>query len=259
MTKHAESKKEWEVINEKIDFMNVDSLTKHKIKQEILKREAEVIRLKRQKMSVYDYKPLDIIGKGAFGEVRVCQNSKTNEIVAIKKLKKEEMHRKNQIIHVRTEKEILTRANEEWIVGLKCSFQDENFLYLVMDYMPGGDLMSQLIKKDIFKEEEGKFYVAELIAAVESIHKLNCIHRDLKPDNILLDSRGHIKLSDFGLCKVMDSDIYCKELMSSTNYNIGEGKPDNTSRTNNQEFLRPRKIRRAVRKFLLFFSSLILL
>lgn len=70
-----------------------------------------------------------------------------------------------------------------------------------MDYIGRGDLMTQLIARNIFSEEETRFYIAELILALEAIHKMNCIHRDIKPDNILIDKNGHIKLSDFGLCK----------------------------------------------------------
>lgn len=70
-----------------------------------------------------------------------------------------------------------------------------------MEYMAGGDLMTLLMKKDILTEDEAKFYIAELVLAVDSIHKMNYIHRDLKPDNILIDRKGHLKLSDFGLCK----------------------------------------------------------
>lgn len=85
-------------------------------------------------------------------------------------------------------------------MGLKASFKDENYLYLVMEYLPGGDFMTLLMKKDILSEKEAKFYMAEMVLAVESVHKMNYIHRDLKPDNILIDQNGHIKLSDFGLC-----------------------------------------------------------
>jgi serine/threonine protein kinase len=77
-----------------------------------------------------------------------------------------------------------------------------------MDFVPGGDLMSLLIKKDILSEEESRFYIAELVLAIEAIHKLNCIHRDLKPDNILIDREGHIKLSDFGLSKLSDQAFF---------------------------------------------------
>jgi serine/threonine kinase 38 len=145
---------------------------------------------------------LAIIGRGAFGEVRVCKHIESSDIVAIKKMRKEDMLSKNQIMHVRTEREILTSAKIPWIVNLKYSFQDENYLYLVMDYLPGGDLMSLLMNKNILSENESKFYIAELILAVESVHKLNCIHRDLKPDNILINKEGHIQLSDFGLSKI---------------------------------------------------------
>lgn len=117
-------------------------------------------------------------------------------------MRKEDMASKNQNTHVRTEREILTTAKIPWIVNLKYSFQDENYLYLVMDYLPGGDLMSLLMNKNILSENESKFYIAELILAVESVHKLNCIHRDLKPDNILINKEGHIQLSDFGLSKI---------------------------------------------------------
>lgn len=103
-----------------------------------------------------------------------------------------------------------------WVVELKFSFQDDKYLYLVMEYLAGGDLMTLLMKKDILSEDEAKFYIAELILAVDSIHKMNYIHRDLKPDNVLIDNRGHIKLSDFGLCKhtvkIVNNKIFLKEI-----------------------------------------------
>ena len=165
------------------------------------------MRKTRKKMNIREFQPLSIVGRGAFGEVRICRQKSNGAIVAIKKMRKEEMLKKNQLMHVRTEKEIMT-ADNPWIVNLKYSFQDDFFLYLVMDYLPGGDLMNLLMKKDILSEDEARFYTAEMILAVDSVHKLNCIHRDLKPDNILIGKDGHIQLSDFGLAKIADKNFY---------------------------------------------------
>jgi len=102
---------------------------------------------------------------------------------------------------VRAERDILAHADNPWIVELKCSFQDEKYLYLVMEFLQGGDLMTLLMEKDILSEEMSRFYIAETVLAVESVHSYNYIHRDLKPDNLLIGRTGHTKLSDFGLCK----------------------------------------------------------
>ena len=133
----------------------------------------------------------------------------------MKKMKKNEMIQKHQINHVKAERDVMSKAHNHWIVELKYSFQvnfkllqDEHYLYLAMQYLPGGDLMSLLIKREILTEEESRFYIAEIvikcdqqISSIEAVHEMNYIHRDLKPDNVLIDKRGHIKLSDFGLCK----------------------------------------------------------
>jgi serine/threonine kinase 38 len=151
-------------------------------------------------VTIRDFEPLKIIGRGAYGEVRLCKWTATGELVAIKKMKKKDMIKKNEIEHIRAERAVLSKSSNKWIIDLKCSFHDEDFLYLVMEYLPGGDLMNMLIKKDIFSIEEARFYIAETILAVEYVHSLCYVHRDIKPDNILLDKDGHIKLTDFGLC-----------------------------------------------------------
>lgn len=97
--------------------------------------------------------------------------------------------------------------DHRWIVQLQYSFQDDEYLYLVMEYLPGGDMMTWLINKEVFTEEEARFYIAQLVLAVDSIHRIEFVHRDLKPDNILLDRHGHIKLSDFGLSKPFSGQI----------------------------------------------------
>jgi serine/threonine kinase 38 len=185
--------------------LNIPEDQASKIKEEILHKEGENLRKKRQKISIFDFVPIKIIGKGAFGEVRLCKYIPTNDIVAIKKMKKEEMHKKNQVLHVRAERDVLSEAKNQWIVELKFSFQDQNYLYLGMEYLPGGDLMTLLMARDILPEEDAKFYAAEMVLAIESVHDMGCIHRDLKPDNVLIGKDGHIKLSDFGLSKKLDA------------------------------------------------------
>ena len=199
------------------------------------------MRQARKKMSITEFEPLTIIGRGAFGEVRVCRQISTGDIVAVKKMRKEDMLNKNQLMHVRTEKEIMTASNP-WIVKLKYSFQDEFFLYLVMEFLPGGDLMNLLMKKEILTEDEARFYTAEMILAVDSVHKLNCIHRDLKPDNILIDKNGHIQLSDFGLAKIADKTFFPltvkdsplpKKIINTPSDSITTANTNNTNINNN--------------------------
>ena len=209
-----EKKKDWEEIMSRMTQLNLAEDEAAKIKEEILHKEGENLRKKRKKISIFDFEPLKIIGKGAFGEVRVCRYIPNNTIVAIKKMKKEEMHKKNQVLHVRAERDVLSEAKNEWIVDLKFSFQDQNYLYLGMEFLPGGDLMSLLMARDILPEQEAKFYAAEIVMAIESVHKLDCIHRDLKPDNVLIDADGHIKLSDFGLTKKLDIKLIDNNLQN---------------------------------------------
>lgn len=125
----------WDKLLKQMDKMNLTAEEKELIKQEIQHKEAELFRLSRAKITVRDFEPLKIIGRGAFGEVRVCRNKKTAEVVAIKKMKKTEMIYKNQVAHVRAERDILALAKNDWIVELKCSFQDDKYLYLVMEFL----------------------------------------------------------------------------------------------------------------------------
>ena len=202
--------------------LNIPEDQASKIKEEILHKEGENLRKKRQKISIFDFVPIKIIGKGAFGEVRLCKYIPTDDIVAIKKMKKEEMHKKNQVLHVRAERDVLSEAKNQWIVELKFSFQDQNYLYLGMEYLPGGDLMTLLMARDILPEEDAKFYAAEMVMAIESVHDMGCIHRDLKPDNVLIGKDGHIKLSDFGLSKKLDAflDKNNKLIFNEDNKNL---------------------------------------
>lgn len=163
-------------------------------------KESNYIRLKRAKMDKSMFTKIKPIGVGAFGEVTLVRKIDTSHLYAMKTLRKADVLKRNQVAHVKAERDILAEADNEWVVKLYYSFQDKDNLYFVMDYIPGGDLMSLLIKMGIFEENLARFYIAELTCAVESVHKMGFIHRDIKPDNILIDRDGHIKLTDFGLC-----------------------------------------------------------
>lgn len=153
-----------------------------------------------------DFDVIKCIGRGAFGEVFIC--SKKDEkpsgaIYAMKRMRKADMMKKKQVFHVRSERDVMAEAaaKNPWVVQLMYGFQDDVYLYMVMEYMQGGDLISWLVEKETFHIDATRFYIAELCAAVASVHTMNFVHRDIKPDNILLDANGHVKLSDFGLCK----------------------------------------------------------
>ncbi|XP_078176471.1 uncharacterized protein LOC144569869 isoform X2 [Carex rostrata] len=196
------------VLERKLADAEVSKEEKNDILKNLEKKETEYMRLQRHKMGVDDFDLLTIIGRGAFGEVRICKEKTSGNVYAMKKLKKSEMLRRGQVEHVKAERNLLAEVDSAYIVKLCYSFQDEEFLYLIMEYLPGGDMMTLLMRKDTLTEEEARFYVAETVLAIESIHKHNYIHRDIKPDNLLLDKQGHLKLSDFGLCKPLDSNNF---------------------------------------------------
>lgn len=193
------------IINQKIQNSNLSTPQKEEIKNALVEKETLRLRKLREKYTIYDYEHISIIGKGAFGEVHLCKDKRTNQVVAIKKMKKELLLKKYQLNHIKDEQYFLSRISSPWIVNLNSSFQEGDFLYLVMEYLPGGDLMNLLMKKETLPEEQAKFYLCELILAIETVHQKNCIHRDVKPDNILIDKDGHIKISDFGLAKIPDN------------------------------------------------------
>ena len=127
------------------------------------------------------------------------QKIDNGKIYAMKTMRKSEMLKNDQLAHIKAERDLLVESQSHWVVELYYSFQDAKYLYLIMEFLAGGDMMTLLIKLDIFPEYMAKFYTAECILAIESIHALGFIHRDIKPDNILIDSKGHLKLTDFGL------------------------------------------------------------
>uniref|UniRef100_A0A0K0D1J6 non-specific serine/threonine protein kinase n=1 Tax=Angiostrongylus cantonensis TaxID=6313 RepID=A0A0K0D1J6_ANGCA len=174
-----------------IDFFGINEDEKEKRRKIQYAKETDFLRLKRTRLEVTDFESL---------KVRLVQKIDSGHIYAMKILRKSEMLEKEQTAHVRAERDILSEADCEWVVKMYYSFQDFANLYLVMEFLPGGDMMTLLIKKDTLSEEAAQFYIAEAALAIQFIHNLDFIHRDIKPDNLLLDARGHVKLSDFGLC-----------------------------------------------------------
>ncbi|KAK9931155.1 hypothetical protein M0R45_018448 [Rubus argutus] len=194
-----ERKERRDILEKKLADAEVSEEEQNNLLKYLEKKETEYMRIQRHKMGADDFEPLTMIGKGAFGEVRICKEKATGHVYAMKKLKKSEMLRRGQVEHVKAERNLLAEVDSNCIVKLYCSFQDDEYLYLIMEYLPGGDMMTLLMRKDTLTEDEARFYVGETVLAIESIHKHNYIHRDIKPDNLLLDRNGHMKLSDFGL------------------------------------------------------------
>ncbi|KAK1284203.1 Serine/threonine-protein kinase AtPK1/AtPK6 [Acorus calamus] len=238
-------------LERKLADADVSKEEQNNLLKHLERKETEYMRLQRYKMGVEDFDLLTMIGKGAFGEVRVCREKTTGHVYAMKKLKKSEMLRRGQVEHVKAERNLLAEVDSNCIVKLYCSFQDEEFLYLIMEYLPGGDMMTLLMRKDTLTEDEARFYVAETVLAIASIHKHNYIHRDIKPDNLLLDRNGHMKLSDFGLCKPLDCSNFPN--LQEKDYALGknhsgalqnDGRPSAPKRTQQEQLLHWQKNRR---------------
>ncbi|GBG25868.1 Protein kinase, putative [Hondaea fermentalgiana] len=152
-----------------------------------------------RKVSPQDFKLLKVIGQGAYGRVFQVRHNKTDDIFAMKVLAKGQVLEKNNMSYVREERNILSKTNHPFVVQLMCAFQTPSKLYLVMEYVSGGELFSHLREEGLFEEHQARFYAAEIILAIEYMHQNGIIHRDLKPENVLLDSEGHIRITDFGL------------------------------------------------------------
>lgn len=173
-----------------------------------------VVRLVRQRDSTHDEQPTqspttsaeqfrDIL-RSTLDSQRAFQRREAKrakkEVYAMKVIRKSDMLRNSQEGHLKAERDFLVASEKSrWVVPLIASFQDNTNLYLVMEYMVGGDFLGLLFRKDVLKEKKARWYVAEMILCVEEAHRLRWIHRDVKPDNFLISASGHLKISDFGL------------------------------------------------------------
>ncbi|XP_027387679.1 serine/threonine-protein kinase MRCK gamma isoform X7 [Bos indicus x Bos taurus] len=160
-----------------------------------------VAKVKELRLQRDDFEILKVIGRGAFGEVAVVRQRDSGQIFAMKMLHKWEMLKRAETACFREERDVLVKGDSRWVTALHYAFQDEEYLYLVMDYYAGGDLLTLLSRfEDRLPPELAQFYLAEMVLAIHSLHQLGYVHRDVKPDNILLDMNGHIRLADFGSC-----------------------------------------------------------
>ncbi|KAK6317404.1 hypothetical protein J4Q44_G00128040 [Coregonus suidteri] len=169
---------------------------------EPLVRQVKKTRIKRD-----DFHILKVIGRGTFSEVAVARMRSTQQVYALKIMNKWDMLKRGETACYQEEREVLLKGDRRWITELHYAFQDDNYLYLVMDYYVGGDLLTLLSKfGDRIAEDMAQFYLAEMVMAIDSIHRMGYVHRDIKPDNIMLTAEGHVRLGDFGSCLRVQED-----------------------------------------------------
>jgi len=147
------------------------------------------------------YTPVQVLGKGSFGKVLLVRRKPEHNFYAMKVLRKSRLTQARQIERTRTERRVLAAARHPFIMQLHAAFQSTEKLFLVLDYCEGGELFFHLSRQRRFPEEATRFYASELALALEFLHSLHIVYRDLKPENVLLDAQGHVRLGDFGLAK----------------------------------------------------------
>lgn len=155
-----------------------------------------------KRVDLSSFLTLSVIGKGSYAEVLLVRNKKDNKLYAMKCIKKKTIALEKQETHIMTERNVLiAMKGQPFFVKVHATFQTEKCLYFVLDYCPGGELYRILRRYRHFSERETQFYAAQLVLAIEMMHNKNILYRDLKPENVLIDSDGYIKITDFGLSK----------------------------------------------------------
>lgn len=174
---------------------------KEAYRQQHFEKESQYLRLRRVRTTLKEFTILARLGKGGYGDVYLCRKIDTGEILALKRMKKSLFIDRNEVHRVKQEREVMAKSNSQWLAKLKYCFQSNDYLFMAMEYIPGGDIKSLLDHMECLPEESAKFFFAEMLLAVDALHQLGYIHRDLKPDNFMIDKSGHLKLIDFGLSK----------------------------------------------------------
>ena len=158
------------------------------------------------KLKTEDFQKYKLIGKGSFGDVFLVKFKSNNQFYAMKILDKKTVVSYNQEEHTKSERDLMVKVDCPFIIDIKFAFQDKQNLYLLTEFMPGGELFFHLYREKRFNNDKTKFYAVEIILAIEFLHKKNMMYRDLKPENVLIDKTGHIKLTDFGLSKILSKE-----------------------------------------------------
>ena len=168
------------------------------------------------KVSLEDFDLLKVLGKGGFGKVMLVRKKGGDDIYAMKVLKKEAVIRRNQVAHTKTETQILKQIRHPFLTRMHYAFQSEGKLYMVLNYLPGGELFYRLKREGRFSIERVRLYSAEIALGLGHLHSLDMIYRDLKPENLLLDEDGHVCLTDFGLSKEMVTSAHAAKTFCGT-------------------------------------------
>ncbi|XP_069314455.1 myotonin-protein kinase isoform X5 [Eulemur rufifrons] len=196
--------------------LGASDLTQDKYVADFLQWAEPIVgKLKEVRLQRDDFEILKVIGRGAFSEVAVVKMKQTGQVYAMKIMNKWDMLKRGEVSCFREERDVLVNGDRRWITQLHFAFQDENYLYLIMEYYVGGDLLTLLSKfGERIPAEMARFYLAEIVMAIDSVHRLGYVHRDIKPDNILLDRCGHIRLADFGSCLKLRADGTVRSLVA---------------------------------------------
>uniref|UniRef100_A0A7M4FB34 non-specific serine/threonine protein kinase n=1 Tax=Crocodylus porosus TaxID=8502 RepID=A0A7M4FB34_CROPO len=200
--------------------LDFPALRKNKNIDNFLNRYKDTVNKMRDlRMKAEDYEVVKVIGRGAFGEVQLVRHKSSRKVYAMKLLSKFEMIKRSDSAFFWEERDIMAFTNSPWVVQLFYAFQDDHYLYMVMEYMPGGDLVNLMSNYDV-PEKWARFYTAEVVLALDAIHSMGFIHRDVKPDNMLLDKAGHLKLADFGTCMKMNKEgmVRCDTAVGTPDY-----------------------------------------
>ncbi|KAK1901381.1 Citron Rho-interacting kinase [Dissostichus eleginoides] len=207
------------------ECMSPELMKIHHVANFVKKFSEVVSELRDMQPGPADFEVCAVVGRGHFAEVQVVREKATGDVCALKVMEKAVLRTQENVVFHEEERRVLALNSSPWIPQLLYAFQDTERVYLAMEYLPGGDLMSLLNRyEDQFDESMAQFYLAELVEAIHAVHQLGYVHRDVKPENVLIDRTGHIKLADFGSAARLNAN----KTVETPTVNVG-----------NQDFISP--------------------